>query len=418
MDIEIKPEQQIKYVILGAHCSGKSALFQQLRLLSDPACEFRKEELRTTARATIVKGLRELTEEMEQMQCTSEKLERAKEVLQQKEGPAGHLITREESEKLEEFWKDKDVQQIVKEKRKKGVINICGVNNFEYLMNSIQRYCSEQSSDSIMTTEDALNIYNKNASFEQTTARVQDAKDKSSFQTEVYCHVGGARTVRKKWIHYFDDVSVLLFVADSVSINQDLLEDPSTLKFFDEFDLFNQLAPSRWFTKTVKVVLLNKCDELARLCRDGTMDWEKIKLKMKEHLEKMESKYRRELESKYLNDQKTSMTFDEMIEFYTLCYQCLYDFGCSTVDPQAQQLLIFLTTLNVSPQQFQNDLVITQATTRRVINLWLQTSIEQTVHMNLKDIVSIVILYCRIPLSSVSDIITEVRKKVNALRSR
>eukprot|EP00457_Paulinella_chromatophora_P007960 gb/GEZN01007986.1/.p1 GENE.gb/GEZN01007986.1/~~gb/GEZN01007986.1/.p1 ORF type:complete len:350 (+),score=29.77 gb/GEZN01007986.1/:263-1312(+) len=72
--------------------------------------------------------------------------------------------------------------------------------------------------------------------------------------------VGGQRNERKKWIHCFENVTAVIFVAAVSAYDMVLYEDPSTNRVVEALHLFNEVCSSRWLKRTSKVLFLNKRD--------------------------------------------------------------------------------------------------------------------------------------------------------------
>jgi len=72
--------------------------------------------------------------------------------------------------------------------------------------------------------------------------------------------VGGQRSERKKWIHCFENVQILEFVAAISEYDQVLYEDESVNRLQESLVLFDSIACSRWFDRSSLVLLLNKID--------------------------------------------------------------------------------------------------------------------------------------------------------------
>lgn len=72
--------------------------------------------------------------------------------------------------------------------------------------------------------------------------------------------VGGQRNERKKWIHCFDAVTALIFVAAINEYNQLLYEDEKMNRMDEAVILFDEICNSRWFKNTSMIVFLNKRD--------------------------------------------------------------------------------------------------------------------------------------------------------------
>jgi len=80
----------------------------------------------------------------------------------------------------------------------------------------------------------------------------------------VIIDVGGQRNERKKWIHCFENVNALIFVAALSEFDQAMFEDESQNRMVDALHLFDSICNSRWFQKTAMILFLNKRDLFAR----------------------------------------------------------------------------------------------------------------------------------------------------------
>jgi G-protein alpha subunit len=58
--------------------------------------------------------------------------------------------------------------------------------------------------------------------------------------------VGGQRNERKKWIHCFDDVTAVIFVASLSEYDQVLYEDNTVNRMEEAVTLFSDIANSRY----------------------------------------------------------------------------------------------------------------------------------------------------------------------------
>jgi len=75
--------------------------------------------------------------------------------------------------------------------------------------------------------------------------------------------VGGQRNERKKWIHCFENVTAVLFVAAISEYDQMLYEDESVNRITEALNLFEEICNSRWFNDTSMILMLNKRDLFA-----------------------------------------------------------------------------------------------------------------------------------------------------------
>eukprot|EP00474_Spongospora_subterranea_P001066 CRZ01524.1 hypothetical protein [Spongospora subterranea] len=75
--------------------------------------------------------------------------------------------------------------------------------------------------------------------------------------------VGGQRNERKKWIHCFENVTAVIFVAAMSEYDQVLYEDETTNRMTEALNLFDEICNSRWFRETSMILFLNKRDLFA-----------------------------------------------------------------------------------------------------------------------------------------------------------
>jgi len=75
--------------------------------------------------------------------------------------------------------------------------------------------------------------------------------------------VGGQRNERRKWIHSFEGVTAVIFVAAISEFDQVCFEDEKTNRMEDSLTLFSEICNSRWFSHTSILLFLNKKDLFA-----------------------------------------------------------------------------------------------------------------------------------------------------------
>jgi GTPase SAR1 family protein len=93
----------------------------------------------------------------------------------------------------------------------------------------------------------------------RTTGIVENAFDIDGNQFKMF-DVGGQRNERKKWIHCFENVTAVLFVAAISEYDQVLYEDENTNRMVEALNLFEEICNSRWFRDTAMILFLNKRD--------------------------------------------------------------------------------------------------------------------------------------------------------------
>lgn len=146
---------------------------------------------------------------------------------------------------IKALWKDPGVLLAWKRRAEFQI-----VESVKYYFNEIDRIMQD---DYIATQQDML-LARVRTSGIVTEKYVIDKKD-----FEMY-DVGGQRNERKKWIHCFDDVTAVIFVAALSEYDQVLFEDSSTNRMVEAVDLFDEICNNRYFTKSNMILFLNKKD--------------------------------------------------------------------------------------------------------------------------------------------------------------
>eukprot|EP00479_Gromia_sphaerica_P009412 TRINITY_DN3961_c0_g1_i2.p1 TRINITY_DN3961_c0_g1~~TRINITY_DN3961_c0_g1_i2.p1 ORF type:complete len:156 (+),score=22.10 TRINITY_DN3961_c0_g1_i2:47-514(+) len=107
--------------------------------------------------------------------------------------------------------------------------------------------------DYIPTFEDLLHCRNR-------TTGILEAGLMVAGDSFYIVDVGGQRNERRKWIHCFENVTGVIFVAAISEYDQTLFEDDRVNRMEESLDLFEEIINSRWFDKTSLIVFLNKSD--------------------------------------------------------------------------------------------------------------------------------------------------------------
>jgi len=81
--------------------------------------------------------------------------------------------------------------------------------------------------------------------------------------------VGGQKSERKKWIHCFENVTAVIFVASLSCYDETMFEDQEKNSMTDQLELFDNICNEQWFIKTSMILFLNKKDLFAQKLADG-----------------------------------------------------------------------------------------------------------------------------------------------------
>lgn len=81
--------------------------------------------------------------------------------------------------------------------------------------------------------------------------------------------MGGQRNQRRKWIHCFEDVLILIFLTAISEYDQVLAEDNRTNRMKESINLFEIILCYHWFKDRNVVLFLNKKDLLEEKVASG-----------------------------------------------------------------------------------------------------------------------------------------------------
>lgn len=154
-------------------------------------------------------------------------------------------INNEIGQAIQSLWKDPGVLLAWKRRAEFQI-----VESVKYYFNEIGRIMQD---DYVANQQDML-LARVRTSGIVTEKYVIDGKD-----FEMY-DVGGQRNERKKWIHCFDDVTAVIFVAALSEYDQVLFEDSSTNRMVEAVELFDEICNNRYFTTSNMILFLNKKD--------------------------------------------------------------------------------------------------------------------------------------------------------------
>ena len=129
-----------------------------------------------------------------------------------------------------------------------------------YLIDSTEYFCSEieriAQPDYVPTTADILRTRKK-------TSGIYDFHFNMGSSNVHMFDLGGQRSERKKWIHCFDNVQLIIFCVALSEYAQVLLQESSQNRLEESLFLLDSVVNSRWFARTSVVLFLNKIDMFA-----------------------------------------------------------------------------------------------------------------------------------------------------------
>eukprot|EP00301_Raphidiophrys_heterophryoidea_P022501 c6637_g1_i1.p1 GENE.c6637_g1_i1~~c6637_g1_i1.p1 ORF type:complete len:347 (+),score=93.98 c6637_g1_i1:234-1274(+) len=236
--------KEIKLLLLGAGESGKSTIFKQIKIIHNHGfSEDEKKEFIPMIRRHCLENFADLVKGAEVNGCVNQDaLTTAKEVITAVEENG---LTTESVTKISELWQSEGFQ-IAFAQRQKFQLS----DSAEYFFNNIDRLASQ---DFVPTPEDIVICRVRTTGVSEMAFEIDKAKFKM-------VDVGGQRNERRKWIHFFDDVEAVIFVAAISEFDQVMFEDEKTNRLQDSLRLFAEMSNTKFFSGAAMILFLNKND--------------------------------------------------------------------------------------------------------------------------------------------------------------
>lgn len=233
-----------KLLLLGAGESGKSTLFKQMiTIYGKGYTDEERQEYVGAIHRNAIEAMQELIKQapnysdgIASLQGSVDALMEVKEDMVVTPAIAGHI---------QKLWADGNIQKTYDERA-----NYQLPDSAKYYFSKIDKVADPKF---LPDDQDILR------SRVRTTGIVENSFAIDGNDFRMY-DVGGQRSERKKWIHCFEDVTAVLFVAAISEYDQVCYEDSTTNRVEEAMSLFDQICNSEWFTNVSVVLFLNKRD--------------------------------------------------------------------------------------------------------------------------------------------------------------
>lgn len=255
-------ESKIKLLLLGAGESGKSTIFKQMRVLYGAALSVEEKQVITPiVYANTIFCMKTLVQETGKLGFLDEvSPDNMKYFDILSKCDENRAIDVQLGTAIEALWADPGITHTWENRA-----NFQIVESVKYYFNEIGRIMQP---DYVASQQDML------LSRVRTSGIVTEKYVIDGSNFEMY-DVGGQRNERKKWIHCFDDVTAVIFVAALSEFDQVLFEDSSANRMVEAVDLFADICNNRYFAESSMILFLNKKDLYAeKILKAGISDQE------------------------------------------------------------------------------------------------------------------------------------------------
>jgi len=246
MSADLAADKQInKLLLLGAGESGKSTLFKQMITIYGKGFpESERLSYVPIINNNIITSMKTLCKQSQTFGPVAEHNVACRNLIEN-ELKGDEDIDATLGENIFALWHDEGIRATYAMRTKFQL-----TDSAAYFFDKIKEVASQ---DYIPSQQDVLR------SRVRTTGIVENEFEIDNNKFKMF-DVGGQRNERKKWIHCFENVTAVLFVAAISEYDQVLYEDENTNRMAEALNLFEEICNSRWFHETSMILFLNKRD--------------------------------------------------------------------------------------------------------------------------------------------------------------
>ncbi|XP_035674326.1 guanine nucleotide-binding protein subunit alpha-11-like isoform X3 [Branchiostoma floridae] len=250
-----KKQREVQLLTLGSAGSGKSTFSKQLRVLyGDGFPEAERVKLRPNVYSNVRVAIKRLVRAMEKLGIQFEKEESkdlSENLVSVENGQhcyelcADDKLSSEETVAIRALWQDKGVQDAWEQRHLYHL-----AESAKYFLDNIDQISTETY---IPSVQDILYI-------RLPTTAIEEHEFSVNGLTYRVIDVAGQKSQRKKWIHFFEGVTAVLFFTALSGFNELMDDDDKVNCLHDSLDLFRDLAYNKWLEQTDFILFLNKHD--------------------------------------------------------------------------------------------------------------------------------------------------------------
>ncbi|KAJ3436033.1 guanine nucleotide-binding protein g(o) subunit alpha [Anaeramoeba flamelloides] len=238
-------KKEVKILILGTGESGKSTFVKQIHLIHKDGFDTKtRQRFRVAIHFNLIKNLQDLIEGLPLIRKSVSKplTEVAENFLQL--NPRTNF-TSTIIDVVESLWADKSIKKMYE---RRSLIQIPSSTN--YFLDSLHR----------ISKNDYLPNDNDIIMCRIPTTGINQVQFEDQGLQWSLIDVGGQRSERRKWIHHFDNVSIVFYVIALDEYDQALYENIEINRMTESLDLLSQTLGNQIFRKTPCFLVFNKLD--------------------------------------------------------------------------------------------------------------------------------------------------------------
>ncbi|XP_007897115.1 guanine nucleotide-binding protein subunit alpha-11-like [Callorhinchus milii] len=243
-------KKELKLLLLGTGESGKSTFIKQMRIIHGSG--YSEEERKAFAKLVnqnIVTAVQSLTRAMDSLNIPyqHQHSKRNAELIKDIEAYKVNTLETHFTDAIRGLWSDPGIRACYERRREFQLLD-----STTYYLNSINRISA---SDYIPSDQDVLRVRVPTTGINEYSFNM----DKISLRI---VDVGGQKSERRKWIHCFENVTSVIFLASLSEYDQVLEESENENRMKESLALFHFILKSSWFENSSMILFLNKKDIL------------------------------------------------------------------------------------------------------------------------------------------------------------
>ncbi|XP_044031062.1 guanine nucleotide-binding protein subunit alpha-14-like [Siniperca chuatsi] len=242
--------RELKLLLLGTGESGKSTFIKQMRIIHGSGYnEDDKKGFTRLVFQNIITAIQALIHAMKTLQIDyidDQNIHHAQK-LSQVEADQVSTLEAWQADSIRRVWNDQGVQRCYDRRREFQLSD-----SAKYYLSDLDRITALLY---IPTLQDILRVR------VPTTGIIEYPFDLSKVIFRMV-DVGGQRSERKKWIHCFENVTSLVFLAALSEYDQVLYESENDNRLRESLALFKTILSYPWFHESSTILFLNKTDLL------------------------------------------------------------------------------------------------------------------------------------------------------------
>ncbi|XP_041666911.1 guanine nucleotide-binding protein subunit alpha-14-like [Cheilinus undulatus] len=242
--------RELKLLLLGTGESGKSTFIKQMRIIHGSGySEADRKGFTRLVFQNIVTAIQALIHAMKTLQIDyfDDKNISHAETLSQLEADQVSTLESWQANAIKRVWNDHGVQTCYDRRREFQLSD-----SAKYYLSDLDRITAVPY---IPTQQDILRVR------VPTTGIIEYPFDLSKVIFRMV-DVGGQRSERRKWIHCFENVTSIIFLAALSEYDQVLYESENDNRLRESIALFTTILSYRWFQDSSTILFLNKTDLL------------------------------------------------------------------------------------------------------------------------------------------------------------